>query len=70
MAGVLEVEVDGVEHADHGLGNHAEANQVCATDDLPLTRRIKEVELAYSEVTGVDSWLLLFSGVRLHECSS
>lgn len=32
MAGVFEVEVDGVEHADHGLGNHEETNQVCAID--------------------------------------
>lgn len=32
MAGVFEVEVDGVEHADHALENHEETNPVCAID--------------------------------------
>lgn len=31
MAGVFEVEVDGVEH-DHGLEHHDEPNQVRITD--------------------------------------
>lgn len=38
MAGVFEVEVDGVDHADHGLGNHEDPNPVCVIDSVFLTR--------------------------------
>lgn len=55
MAGVFEVEVDGVEHADHGLGNHEETVQVCVIDGPSLTRKIKEIDTLFHEATAVDS---------------
>lgn len=42
MAGVFEVEVDGVEH-DHGLEHHDEPNQVRITDRTEVLWQIKRI---------------------------
>lgn len=55
MAGVFEVEVDGVEH-DHGLGHHNEPNQVSIIGRTVVLEQVKEKAL-YTEAVAADSEL-------------
>lgn len=51
MAGVFEVEVDGVEH-DHGLQHHDEPNQVSVIRRTEVLWQIKEKALFTEAIAG------------------
>lgn len=51
MAGVFEVEVDGVEH-DHGLERHDGPNQVNKSSDDEVLCRAKEIMLKFHSGDG------------------
>lgn len=50
MAGVFEVEIDGVEH-DHGLEHHDQPNQVRLTCHTEVLHKINPKEMNFHWIT-------------------